>query len=284
MGVLDTMFSDSAIDVAEMEREKKEREEASKANRGKARFITELKLSDKNPTASVVFLNEGFKVNIHSMRDFKNGYEVYPKILCKSTKCELCYSRHRKGTYAIYAVVDTSHSYINKKTGEVVSKPTLKVMLRGIETIKVIERRRQKLKDKSLTGKLWEAQLSGSGFSTYYDFTLEDESVELDFDETETIETKEGAIEVPAISVPAGWFDYQEDPEKINLYTKNKLKPNYEIDWNNPKHVDEWLKHYLLQTPLVDYVRLASKPPVNSGDKKVKPTVSESSNDEDTDY
>lgn len=284
MGVLDNMFSDSAIDIAEMEREKKEREEAAKANRGKTKFISELKLNDKTPTASVVFLNEGFKVHAHSVKDFRNGYEVYLKVLCKNQKCELCSSGYTKGNYAMYAVIDMSHSYINKKTGEVVTKPTFKTMLRGIETIKVIERRRQKLKDKSLTGKLWEAQLSGSGFSTYYDFTLEEEGIELDFEETETIETKDGSIEVPAISLPTGWYDYQEDPEKINIYTKSKLKPAYEIDWSNSKHVDEWLKHHLLQTPLVDYVKYGSKAPSKSDDKKVKPAVSEASNDDDTDY
>jgi glutaredoxin len=281
MGVLDTMFNDTAIDVAEMEREKKEREEAAKANRGKSKFTPELRLNESTPTASVVFLTDGFKVNIHSMREFKDGREVYHKILCKGSKCELCASGHKPSTMAIYGTVDMSHSYTSKK-GEIVNKPTFKILLRGIETIKVIERRKQKTKDKSLLKKLWEAQLSGSGFSTYYDFTMEDEDVELDFDEKETIETKEGSIEVPSISIPP-IFEYVTDPEKMNLYTREKLKPKYEIDWSNPQHVNEWLKHHLLQTPLVDYVRLASMPKTKKEDSSK--VVKEHKNDnEDTDY
>ena len=236
----------------------------------------------------VTYLSDGINVHAHYLRDMeqgKSGKGLNVHVLCKSRDCELCYSGSEVKRIRVYPIIDWLSHYMTK-SGVLVKRPSFALFHRGKEGYELHELRRAKFgfqtgsKDKdgqgvrTLRGRKWEITRSGTGFHTKYDPLPGDLRSQdavftpVDFSQVENVTLTDNngnqrTIQIPAITMPAGWPEYDEERAEHlrSIYTRQRMRPEYDVDWNNPEHVNLWVKLHFLNVPQEDYIRLGKVTP-----------------------
>lgn len=286
--VLNELFTDSDMSSQEWEQQNKSGGSDGKGFGKGLPFISSYYLPDKpgSNIGLISYLSDGIRISAHYVVDPAIGSgnrRVKVHILCKRKQCELCNSGDTPGIYQVWPVIDWLHQF-TRKDGSVVKQPMFKLFIKGKNAFVKAEERRKKFgiptgeQDdngqpvRTMVGLKWEVTRTGTSFHTNYDPLPADPTAmagearpeKIDFSQTRSVTVKdkdtgqEKEVQVPLIAVPDGWpsYDTQREPHLQSIYSRNKLCPGYEIDWNNPKHVDEWLMMYFVDTPQETYVRL----------------------------
>lgn len=276
--LLDDIFGDEDIDVGKMEDERKQRREA--ASKGSLRYIRAFYLNADQNVGLVSFLNEGFKIHVHDVPFYHNGTRMFQTILCKRKGCPICATGNNSREQAMYGLVDWLHAF-KDSSGQQRRVPTFKYFVKGLNTIKMIERRRKKFD--TLLGRKWEVTREGKGYDTYYDFMPEEEFTP-DFSATREIETKDGPKTVPEIAIPQDWpaTDDKDGNPIVSLYTQqlDKLRPERKPDFSNPDDVTLWLKCHFANTPESFYTNFGSSQQQSPGSSPA-PTGDDDDSDDD---
>lgn len=276
--VLDEIYGAGPIDEQAWIDESAKKKEQAEQGVSEFKYVKQYKLGDKAPENKglVSFLNDGLAVMFHTYRiDTGKGYMATEMIACKRSNCELCAAGDAPKQQVVYALVDWMNSFTTK-ANVTVRQPSFKVLIKGVNTVKVIKERRAKYgivgrgkpehQMRSMTGRKWEMTRMGSGFQTYYDPMPEDEFLP-DFTERRVYTDKEGKQkETSAIAMPPSWPKYLDAPE-TSIYTAKQAMPQNSVapDWNNPAAVDLWLKCYFMNHVQSDYVKYGKVPSASAG-------------------
>ena len=248
--MLDSVFSDSEIDMEAWTDERNRKKEARE--KGGIDYVADFWLKKKPPLNKglISFLSDGFKIKTHSIAKKHNGEWIYPDVVCLGSNCPLCAAGVKVSKKVVYPIIDWNHTYTNKKKEEVV-KPQFKRFLRGFNTAQLLNGKIERFG--TLVGHTWEVTRRGDGVDTIYDFEREEEWAP-DFEETMEVEGKDGFIDVPLIGMVKDWPAYT---DTHNFYTKNKLRPKIEFDYSDPKHIEKFLQLHFLTEPISTYLDAA---------------------------
>jgi len=214
-------------------------DEARKEKEGKQDILVEFSLKETAPNniGLVNFLSDGLRLTMHTVKTVHKGKTIFGKFLCKGTSCPLCASGNVAREQGVYPLLDWDNGYVDRKTNKKISFPTIKMFIKGVNTVKLIERRRAKLG--TLINKMFEVTREGSGLQTTYDFIPEKDMIP-DFAEVKVGDkgTTYFAIKRPEKfpkPIPGSLLDLK----KVNI-------PDYAPDWSNPKHANLYVQLYLL--------------------------------------
>lgn len=256
--LLDEMFPDTEIDADQMQKEADARKESGGNFKP---FVSNYFLTKEKKKGLVSFLHEGLKFSLYSGTVKINGKDVPQNILALPGGDPISKAGHKARDFGVYAVIDWLNTYKNRN-GDTVIKPQIKLLIRGNNTVQVIEKRKRDRRhgDGTLLGRKWELERMGSGPSTYYDVNAEEDEFIPDFTQMVTIQTQEGDKEIPLIEQP-DWPDYDTDLDEglQSVYTRKQMRPDYAMDWSDPAKVDTWVKMHLLNTPIERYIQCAQE-------------------------
>lgn len=230
------MFLDELVpntDIGQWLEEEKSKEE------NKGGFVPEYVLKEKSPDniGLINFLSEGLRLSFHTMKTVLKGKTVFVKVICKGPNCPLCMAGHVAREQGVYPLVDWDNGFTDKKTNKKIKFPTVKFLIKGVNTVKLIERRRAKLG--TLLNRMFEVTREGTGFDTVYDFMPEKDHVP-DFAEVKVGDKGTTSF---VIKRPESW----PSPVPGSILDIKKVNtPDYPIDWHNPKHVNMYVQLYLL--------------------------------------
>jgi len=265
--LLDQLFPDDEIDIDDWEKRTNEKREA--ANKKTHKDIQTLLLRKAGDKAVVNFLSEGRKYNLYFVTDYTTNHQAFYRHVLQlptSGGDPLSRSGVKATEQGVYAVVNWSNIRKKKDQSEYAA-PEVQLLIRGQLTVKLLEKRKRNSKqgNGTLLNKKWELERIGAGAQTAYDPTVDDD-FEPDFDKTIPLKTEQGTREVFAIGRP-DWPEYDTSfpIDKQSIYTQRQMKPDHEMDWNDPEMVDLWIKLHFLNTPLADYERLAKVQPSKNG-------------------
>jgi hypothetical protein len=259
---LNDLFSGSkGITAADM---KREADAQMQKGRGDV-FAYTLKSGQKG---LIYFLNDAIdtKPMVHSVKMLSSSGKRYDKpVLCLGDGCPLCAAGVKKSRKAYWLIVDLLHEYeVTLDSGEkkTIRQPTVKLLARGKREVELYERFASN-NGGSLTGKVWEVERMGESYDTTYMLFGPTEQRTLDLNQKRKIRNqKNEEIDVHVIRQPS-WPSYQttaDSPEDgFSVYTRNKLRPEGEPNFNDPKQVELWLQLFLANTPLTFYRTQAKK-------------------------
>ena len=120
-------------------------------------------------------------------KSLREGQGAWRTLTCIRENCPLCMADDKPRYVGAYRVVHIDH--IEKdQSGKEVQRPTLKIFLKGINTLEILERKNKK---KKLNSENMDVERIGSGFDTKYIFEFNgDAEVPKDYKKPDEVDLK----------------------------------------------------------------------------------------------